>query len=407
MRMHGAHGSDAGWWRDLRLAWRRLMRNEHVNLNVLALLVGAIAAGAAILFRFAIQGLENLAFRTDFSQLGLAIERLPVWWVVAIPVAGGLLIGLYTRYLLNERRPHGVADVIEAARLRDGRMSLKNGLAAAGASIASLGVGASVGREGPVVHLGASLASFVGRRLRFRRRVVTTLLGCGVAAAVAASFNAPIAGAFFALEVVVGSYALKSFAPVVMASVLGTILTRVFVGDFPAFNPTGQQVVSFLEMPAYAILGVVSATTAILFMKAVMISSSLARRVATPDWVKPGIAGLGIGLTGVWLPEIMGVGYAATDAALREALAFETLVLLAVAKILATALCLGFRVFGRRVQPVAVHWRHDRRRIRHRRPLDLPRHIGNSQRLYGRRHGGGCRRRAQGAHFYHPDGGSK
>jgi len=158
--------------------------------------------------------------------------------------------------------------VIEANALQGGRMSISAGLKAALASILSIGAGASVGREGPVVHLGASIASWVAARLHLGRTLSRTLLGCGVAAAVAASFNAPIAGTFFALEVVVGHYALSAFAPIVIASVTGTVISRAYYGDFPAFIlPEEWLIVSVWEFPAFAMLGLVAAIVAVIFMQ--------------------------------------------------------------------------------------------------------------------------------------------
>ena len=159
---------------------------------------------------------------------------------------------------------------MEASVLHGGRVPLKEGSVAAIGAIISIGSGASVGREGPAVHIGASLASWLGQRLKLSRSLSLTLLGCGVAAAVAASFNAPIADAFFALEVVNGHYALSAFAPVVIASVVGTIVARVHLGDFSAFVISDSRLVSFLELPAFALLGLVSAAAAVIFIRGIL-----------------------------------------------------------------------------------------------------------------------------------------
>ena len=191
-----------------------------------------------------------------------------------MPTLGGLVVGLLVRYFQDGARPHGVADVMEAGVLHGGRLSLKEGAVAALGAIVSIGSGASVGREGPAVHIGASLASWLGQRLKLSRSLALTLLGCGVAAAVAASFNAPIAGAFFALEVVIGHYALSAFAPVVIASVAGTIVACVHLGDFPAFVISDSTLFSFLELPAFAILGLVCAVVAVIFMRGILFTQA-------------------------------------------------------------------------------------------------------------------------------------
>ncbi|HIP78277.1 MAG TPA: chloride channel protein, partial [Kiloniellaceae bacterium] len=178
---------------------RRFGRNDQVVLSVLAVVIGAAAGGAAIAFRDAIAGIQWLAYGFSTEAVATEIGTLPWWQVLLVPTLGGLVIGLFIRYTLPGGKPQGVPHVIEASALLDGRMSLTTGIRAAVASAASIGIGASVGREGPVVHLGASLGSWVAKRLHLGRVLARTLLGCGVAAGVAASFNAPIAGAFFAL----------------------------------------------------------------------------------------------------------------------------------------------------------------------------------------------------------------
>jgi CIC family chloride channel protein len=159
------------------------------------------------------------------------------WWRrLLAPAAGGLIVGLVIYWLIPQRRPLGIADVVEVVALRAGRMPFRDGVVAALVSAMSIGAGASVGREGPAVHLGATLASVVAAALHLTRTLTQTLLGCGVAAAVAASFNAPIAGALFATEVVLGHYALSSFAPVVIASVVATFVSRGWYGPYPALE---------------------------------------------------------------------------------------------------------------------------------------------------------------------------
>ena len=151
------------------------------------------------------------------------------------------------------------------------------------------------------------------------RGLSRTLLGCGVAAAVAASFNAPIAGTFFALEVVVGHYSLSAFAPIVIASVTGTIISRMYYGNFPAFIlPHDWVIVSFWEFPAFALLGVVSAVAAIIFMRAVFFTEDVVAKSPLPSWSWPAVGGLMLGVIALDFPQILGVGYESTDAALSD-----------------------------------------------------------------------------------------
>ena len=328
--------------RRVRVSLLRFGRNDQVVLSILAVVIGAAAGGAAVAFRDAIGGFQWLAYGFSHERVASIARELPWWQLLLVPTVGGLIIGLFIRYLMPGGRPQAVAHVIEASALHDARMSLTVGLRAALASAASIGVGASVGREGPVVHLGASLGSWVAKRLHLGRVLARTLLGCGVAAAVAASFNAPIAGSFFALEVVVGHYALSAFAPIVIASVTGTLISRARYGDFPAFVlPDTWTIVSFWEFPAFAILGVVSALAAMLFMWSIMFTEDTVAKLPVPAWSRPAFAGLLVGLIALAFPQVLGVGYEATDAALSDLYPLWLLLALLVAKTAATAISLG------------------------------------------------------------------
>ncbi|MHC8510314.1 MAG: chloride channel protein [Rhodospirillales bacterium] len=170
---------------------------------------------------------------------------------------------------------------------------------------------------------------------------------------VAASFK-PIAGALFASEVIVGNWALKAFAPIVIASVAGTAVSRAWFGDFPAFFLEGNILASYWELPGFLILGLVCGLGAIIFMRSIEISADAAKRVPGPDYIKPAIAGFAIGVIALWFPHALGVGYGATEAALTVEFAFWAFVALGLAKGLASALCLGFGFSGGVFSPALV-----------------------------------------------------
>ncbi len=326
--------------------WRRLRRNEQVILTLLAALIGIAVAYAAILFRLGVGLVQSGALGFSSERVYAFAAELPRWRLLLAPALGGLAIGLFLEFLMPGKRPQGVAEVIEAGALRGGRLPLKDGLAAAVVSAASLGVGASAGREGPIVHLGAALASAAAARFGLSPSLSLTILGCGVAAGVAASFNAPIAGVFFALEVVIGHYALHAFAPVVIASVAGTIVSRAYLGDFPAFVLPHYAVQSFLEFPAFLLLGVVSAGLAMAFMKSVMVAEDMAAKTSLPNWSRPAVGGLAVGAIAIVFPHVLGVGYGATNDALRGLFPLWLLLALVVAKTVATAITLAARFGG-------------------------------------------------------------
>jgi CIC family chloride channel protein len=333
---------------------RRVTRNDQLLLFFLAVMVGAAAGYGALLFRLLTAAIQILFLGDGTEHVASIAATLPWWHVVLAPTAGGLLIGLLIRYVLPGRQPQGVAQVMEASALRGGRMPLGEGLAAAFVSAGSIGCGASVGREGPIVHLGATFGSYVARRLQLSAPLAKTLLGYGVAAAIASAFNAPIAGVFFALEVVVGHYGLGAFSPVVISSVIGTVITRIHIGPDAAFILPPQQVVSFLEIPAFVLLGLVGALVAIALMRAIALVQAGHERLGTPSWLRPAIAGLATGLIALQLPEVLGVGSEATDLALESSYEPQFLILLALAKAAATALCLGSGFGGGMFSPSLV-----------------------------------------------------
>ena len=316
-------------------------------MALLAVAAGLAAAGGEIAFRAMIALVERAGFDAGAGGLWAAAANAPIWLLLAVPTLGGLVFGCFAQAFLPNGQPVGVAQAIEAATARGGRMALKPGLLGALANAWALGCGASGGREGPIVHLGATIGASLAKPFRLDRAMTRTLLGCGVAAAVAAGFNAPIAGALFAAEVVLGHYALSAFAPVVLAAVTAPIVSRAWYGDHPAFviPADHDQIQSVLEFPAFALLGVAAALCAILLVLGVEAVRHRGERFAgLPRWARPGrpaLAGLIVGLVAIQWPQVLGVGYEATDAALAGVFTFPDLVAIGLAKILCVCVCLG------------------------------------------------------------------
>lgn len=333
---------------------RRTIRNDQLILAILAIAVGGLSAGAIILFREAIALIQGGFYGTTSPRLVEHVATLPWWWVLAAPTAGGLLVGLLFRFVIRRRRPSTVADVIAANAFRSGRMSLRRGLKTALVDAVSIGVGASVGREGPAVHLGAALGGWLAKNLRLTRMLARTVMGCGVAAAVAASFNAPIAGALFANEVIIGSYGLSSFAPIVLASVVGTMASRAYFGDYPAFIIAQHPGVSLGEIPAFLVLGVLSAVAAIAFIRGTAALQDGVGRLPGPVWLRPMAGGFLVGAIALVVPQVLGLGYGVTDDAMQGVLPLSVLAAAFVGKLLATILSIGFGFGGGVFSPSLV-----------------------------------------------------
>ena len=313
---------------------------------VISVVIGLLVSIAAILFR-------ELILYTQFTWLGVTTETMASaarevhWlWVLLTPAAGGLLVDWLLTKFLPARRTGGVADVIEAKALGGRNIEMKAGLGSAVVSAVSLGFGASAGREGPMVHLGATISTSIARWLQLPDWGRRTMLACGVASAVSASFNAPIAGVLFAHEVVLGHYAKRSFIPIVISSVIGTLLTRLRFGTDPAFSIPNHQITSYLEFPAFALLGVVCGLVAIIFQFSLITTDHVARQVTMPLWLRPALGGLMVGGIAVFLPEVLGVGYEATDMALKNQFSLSLLFALIVFKTAATSITLASRFGG-------------------------------------------------------------
>ncbi len=320
-------------------------------LWVLALAAGVATATAAILFRMGIGAVQWPWIGTMSERVASAAAALPAWIIIAGPVAGGLIVGLFLTYLQPGRRANGIADVIEARLGAGPGLGFRAGMGSAFVSMVSLGSGASAGREGPVVHLGATVSNAICSVFSLPASARRTLIACGVAGAISASFNTPIAGILFAHEVILRHYALSALTPITIASVSGAVISRLWFGDDAAFIVPPYQITSYWEFPAFALLGIVCALVAILFQFALIGTDWVARNVPMKLWMRPVVGGAIVGAIGVAFPQVLGVGYQATDQALHQELPLILLITLICAKTAATAITLASRFGGGVVAP--------------------------------------------------------
>ncbi|HHL21122.1 MAG TPA: chloride channel protein [Aliiroseovarius sp.] len=323
-----------------------------VQFWFLALAIGIASGFAALGFRLGIAWLQSALYGVDDPRHLHSFARGLAWyWIVAIPTLGGLVVGLVLNWFTDDGRVRSVADVIEGAALGEGRVELRAGLGSALASFLTLSAGGSSGREGPVVHLASVLSTWIANRIHANAITARELMGCAVAAAVSASFNAPIAGAIFALEVVLRHYAVRAFAPIAIASIAGTVISRLEFGNVTEFHlPVEGAVTFYVELPAFLILGLVSGLVAVIFMRAIFwsddVADRLSRRLRLPPVLRPAMAGLVLGIIAIWFPHIIGVGYETTSAALTGELLARQAIIFALIKAVAVAITMAGRMGG-------------------------------------------------------------
>ncbi len=337
-----------------REGWAALREDGPGQLQFwfIALLVRVAAGLAAVAFRKGITLLQTTLYGTDdVRTIHTFAASLDWWWVLLIPTLGGLAVGLILNFFTDDGKVRSVADVIEGAAMGEGRVETRAGLASAAASLITLSSGGSTGREGPVVHLAGVVSTWVSNRIDASGITARDLLGCAVAAAVSASFNAPIAGALFALEVVLRHFAVHAFAPIVIASAAGTVISRLTFGDIAEFSlPQANALAFYVELPAFLILGLICGLVAAFFMRGTFwaddMASLIQARTRLPRALRPAVAGLLLGGIAIWYPHIIGVGYETTTAALTGGLLLHEAVVFTAIKGVAVAITMAGRMGG-------------------------------------------------------------
>ncbi len=303
----------------------------------MAAIVGSGGGLGAVGFIRAIEIFRRLFFEQGRQWL----DFMGDYYVIVLPVIGGLLVGPLVHFLAPEAKGHGVPEVMTAMETRGGRIRPQVIVVKALGSALTIGSGGSVGREGPIVQIGAAFGSAVGQRFRMSHTRILTLVGCGAAAGIAATFNAPIAGVMFALEVLLGEYTVQAFSAMVFASVSASVVSRFFLGDHPAFMVPAYSLVSAWELPLYLGLGVVAALGAGLFVRVLYFSEDAFDGWTFPPYLKPAVGGLMLGLLGFFVPQVFGTGFSVIEDSLNGSLALSLLLVLIVGKIAATSLTLG------------------------------------------------------------------
>ena len=323
------------------------LRGSGGGLIALAVLTGAGAGLAAVAFRYLVLGI-TYAFtgRGDYSDAGrVASPHLPglgIFFVVLVPVIGGLLYGPLVDRFAREARGHGVPEVMLAVAERGGHIKPRVAVVKSLASALCIGSGGSVGREGPIVQIGSALGSSLGQLLRVPESRMRLLVACGAAGGISATFNAPIAGVFFALELILRDFETESFGAVVLASVTSSVIGRAVFGEAPFLVLPAFHVTSAVEFGFYAALGVLAALAGVGFSKVLYAVEDVCDRLwRGPEWLRPAIGGVLLGLLLLALPQMYGVGYPVLENGVQGKYVVGFLLVLLVGKVVATSLTIG------------------------------------------------------------------
>ncbi|MEV0006918.1 chloride channel protein [Streptomyces sp. NPDC047973] len=314
---------------------------------VMAILVGAGAGLGSIVFRWCIESFTRLfSGHTDYAgSPGSAHPHLPwlgPFFVLVVPAVAGLLYGPLVNRFAKEARGHGVPEVMLAVAQRGGRISPKVAVVKTLASALTIGSGGSVGREGPIVQIGSALGSTLGRFTKVTEQRMKLLVACGAAGGIAATFNAPLAGVFFAMELILSAFSVEAFGATVLASVTASVIGRDAFGDVAFLNLPDFHVQHLGQYALFAVLGVVAGAIGVGFSRVLYAIEDACDWIwRGPEWLRPAVGGLALGLVLLALPEMYGVGYPVLEKAAEGRYAIGFLVLLLAGKMIATSLTIG------------------------------------------------------------------
>jgi CIC family chloride channel protein len=322
----------------LESIYRRFRSSEFAFGTTLATIVGIASGLGAVALRWLIGFFNQLLFGGGADVLSF----LGYYYVIFIPIIGGLIIGplIYFTGAL-ETKGHGVPEVMEAVANKGGRIRARVAAIKTLASSICIGSGGSVGREGPIVQIGSTIGSILGQRFHLSQEWMKTLVACGAAGGISATFNAPIAGVFFAHEIILGRILTRHFGFVVISSVIASVIAHAFLGNLQSFSIPAYTLNSYWELPLYFVLGAICALIGVLFIRALYKTEDIFDAIKIPEYVKPALGGIAIGLIGLYSPYLFGVGYDGVEQALLGKIGLISLMALLLLKILATSFTLG------------------------------------------------------------------
>ncbi len=344
-------GTRQGWSRQSAVravsAW---LGGNRLGLVVMALVVGAGAGLGAALFREMVFGATWLVTGyTQFGQQGHAasthLPRLGIWFVLVVPVLGGLVYGPLIYRYAREARGHGVPEVMLAVAENGGRIRPQVTIVKAIASAITIGVGGSVGREGPIVQIGSALASTLGQLVRMSESRLRIIVACGAAGGIAATFNAPLTGLFFGFEIVLREFSLDALVATGVAAVTGDLISRAIFGSAPFFSqiPHGLSVSNDATYLLIAVLAVLAGLLGVGFKTFLYWLEDFVDELweGRPEWARPAVGGIALGVVLLAVPQMYGVGYPVMNQVISGHVVIGLILLFLASKILATSLTLS------------------------------------------------------------------
>ncbi|MFE8601754.1 chloride channel protein [Archangium violaceum] len=314
---------------------------------VLVVVVGLISGLGAVVLLRVLRVTQHLFWRSEVEGFLAGVVASPPWRRFLVPVLGGGLVSLMTLLVGQPLRGHGTAGIIESIWVKAGELSLPRALFRGFISIIAVALGAPLGREGALLQTGAASGSALARRLRLPSGQARLLVACGAAAGIASAYNVPIGGALFGLEVLLGSFALELFGPIVVSCVVATLVSRTLVADRPSYLIPHYVLTHPRELLLALLLGVLVGAASALYVRTInLLSDTLDKVPRRFQPLQPLVAMSLVGLAAIWLPELLGNGYDAVNAALLGKISLLLLAILPLAKLLATSMCAGAGVPG-------------------------------------------------------------
>ena len=316
------------------------INTSQIFLIIISIVIGILASYGALFFRYLISIVIDIYSSTN-GFIGFE------WWQrLLYPTSGGLIVGIIVSKFAPEVKGSGIPEVIKSISLHGGIIRFRVLITKAIAAAVTIGSGGSVGREGPIVHIGSAIGSTIGQLIGVSSKNLRTLVACGAASAISATFNAPFAGAMFALEVIMGKMTVVSMPPVIISSVIASVNSRHYLDNFSEFYIPDCYIIYPVEFIFFAILGVLSSIVAIVFITCFLKVSVFFDKINIPLWIKPAIGGLIVGIIGLYVPNIIGVGYHTINDSLWNKLDLNLLIIVIFAKLLATTFSLGSGASG-------------------------------------------------------------